>query len=289
MAGADAAGTQLTHGLSQTLRRMLRHRGIVAGGMLLSVIIVGSLFAPLLALDPQELNPIARLMPPGEEGLFGTDHLGRDILARTLHGGRVSLFVGISVAVLATLFGTAIGLVAGFIRAADGPLMRIMDGVMAIPAILLAIAMVAVTRPSVANVIFAVTVVETPRVARLVRSVVLTIREQPYIEAAIAAGTRVPRIMVRHVLPNTAAPLIVQATYVAAAAILIESLLSFLGTGTPAAIPTWGNIVAEGRTYFQVATWIVFFPGLFLAVTVLAINLLGDGLRDLLDPRHVSN
>ncbi len=289
MAGADAAGTHLTHGLSQTLRRMLRHRGIVAGGMLLSVIIVGSLFAPLLALDPQELNPIARLMPPGEEGLFGTDHLGRDILARTLHGGRVSLFVGISVAVLATLFGTAIGLVAGFIRAADGPLMRIMDGVMAIPAILLAIAMVAVTRPSVANVNIAVTVVATPRVARLVRSVVLTIREQPYIEAAIAAGTRVPRIMVRHVLPNTAAPLIVQATYVAAAAILIESLLSFLGTGTPAAIPTWGNIVAEGRTYFQVATWIVFFPGLFLAVTVLAITLLGDGLRDLLDPRHVSN
>lgn len=277
-----------TRGWSTTLRRVLRHRGIVVGGLLLTVIVLSSVFAPFLVVDPQELNPISRLMPPGEEGLFGTDHLGRDILARTLHGGRVSLFVGLSVAVLATFFGTGIGLVAGFIRAADGPLMRIMDGVMAIPAILLAIAMVAITRPSVANVIFAVTVVETPRVARLVRSVVLTIREQPYIEAAIASGTRVPRILLRHVLPNTAAPLIVQATYVAAAAILIESLLSFLGTGTPASIPTWGSIVAEGRTYFQLATWIVFFPGLFLALTVLAINLLGDGLRDFLDPRHVS-
>ncbi|MCU0983885.1 MAG: ABC transporter permease [Acetobacteraceae bacterium] len=287
MAGTVHAETLPRRGWSGTLRRVLRHRGIVVGGTLLAAIVLGSILAPLLAVDPQELNPIARLMPPGEEGFFGTDHLGRDILARTLYGGRVSLFVGISVALLATFFGTAIGLVAGFVRAADGPLMRIMDGVMAIPAILLAIAMVAVTRPSVANVIFAVTVVETPRVARLVRSVVLTIREQPYIEAAIASGTRVPRILVRHVLPNTAAPLIVQATYVAAAAILIESLLSFLGTGTPASIPTWGNIVAEGRTYFQLATWIVFFPGLFLAITVLAINLLGDGLRDLLDPRHV--
>jgi peptide/nickel transport system permease protein len=259
----------------------------MVGGALLAAMMAGALLAPLVTGDPQELNPIMRLMPPGEEAWFGTDHLGRDILTRTLHGGRVSLFVGLSVAVLASLVGTAIGLVAGFVRAADGPLMRIMDGVMAIPAILLAIAMVAVTRPSVANVIIAVTVVETPRVARLVRSVVLTIREQPYIEAAIASGTRTPRILLRHVLPNTAAPLIVQATYVAAAAILIESLLSFLGTGTPAAIPTWGNIVAEGRTYFQIATWIIFFPGVFLAVTVLAINLLGDGLRDLLDPRHV--
>lgn len=287
MTAAAADQAETARSLWPALRRILRHRGIVVGGLLLAAMVAGALIAPFVTGDPQELNPIMRLMPPGEEAWFGTDHLGRDIMTRTLHGGRVSLLVGLSVAVLASLLGTAIGLVAGFIRAADGPLMRIMDGVMAIPAILLAIAMVAVTRPSVANVIFAVTVVETPRVARLVRSVVLTIREQPYIEAAIASGTRVPRILVRHVLPNTAAPLIVQATYVAAAAILIESLLSFLGTGTPAAIPTWGNIVAEGRTYFQIATWIIFFPGLFLAITVLAINLLGDGLRDLLDPRHV--
>jgi peptide/nickel transport system permease protein len=287
MTAASAEPAEVPRGWTVGLRRILRHRGILIGGMLLAAMVVGALVAPFVTGDPQELNPIARLMPPGEEAWFGTDHLGRDILTRTLHGGRVSLLVGFSVAVLASLLGTMIGLVAGFIRAADGPLMRIMDGVMAIPAILLAIAMVAVTRPSVANVIFAVTVVETPRVARLVRSVVLTIREQPYIEAAIASGTRVPRILLRHVLPNTVAPLIVQATYVAAAAILIESLLSFLGTGTPAAIPTWGNIVAEGRTYFQIATWIIFFPGLFLAMTVLAINLLGDGLRDLLDPRHV--
>lgn len=287
MTAATAAPAEVARSGWPLLRRILRHRGIMVGGALLAAMMAGALLAPLVTGDPQELNPIMRLMPPGEEAWFGTDHLGRDILTRTLHGGRVSLFVGLSVAVLASLVGTAIGLVAGFVRAADGPLMRIMDGVMAIPAILLAIAMVAVTRPSVANVIIAVTVVETPRVARLVRSVVLTIREQPYIEAAIASGTRTPRILLRHVLPNTAAPLIVQATYVAAAAILIESLLSFLGTGTPAAIPTWGNIVAEGRTYFQIATWIIFFPGVFLAVTVLAINLLGDGLRDLLDPRHV--
>lgn len=288
MAVATAEPAEVQRSGTARLRRILRHRGIVVGGMLLTAMVVGALLAPFVTGDPQELNPIARLMPPSEEAWFGTDHLGRDILTRTLHGGRVSLLVGLSVAVFASVLGTAIGLVAGFVCAADGPLMRIMDGVMAIPAILLAIAMVAVTRPSVANVNFAVTVVETPRVARLVRSVVLTIREQPYIEAAISSGTRVPRILLRHVLPNTAAPLIVQATYVAAAAILIESLLSFLGTSTPAAIPTWGNIVAEGGTYFQLTTWIILFPGLFLAITVLAINLLGDGLRDLLDPRYIN-
>ena len=270
---------------SSWLRLLGRHRAIVLGGALLAVILALSLAAPLIAaFDPLEIDPVDRLMPPDGVHLFGTDHLGRDIFARTLHGGRVSLLVGVSVAVLAGLIGTALGLVAGFLRLADAIVMRAMDGLMAIPTILLAIAMVALTRPSVLNVVLAVALVEIPRVARLVRGVVLTIREQPYIEAAVTVGTRLPRMLLRHVLPNALAPLIVQATYIASSAILIESLLSFLGAGTPPEIPTWGNVVAEGRIYFQIASWIIFFPGLFLGLTVLAINLLGDGLRDLLDP-----
>ncbi len=263
-----------------------RNRAIAIGGMLLMVIVALSLGASLItAVDPLEIDPVERLASPSAEHLFGTDNLGRDIFARTLHGGRVSLLVGVSVAALASVLGTLLGLVAGYLRLADAIVMRLMDGLMAIPTILLAIATVALTRPSVLNVILAVTLVEIPRVARLVRSVVLTIREQPYIEAAITVGTRLPKMLARHVLPNALAPLIVQATYIASSAILIESLLSFLGAGTPSEIPTWGNVVAEGRNYFQVASWIIFFPGLFLALTVLAINLLGDGLRDLFDPQ----
>ncbi len=263
-----------------------RNRAIAIGGMLLVAIVALSLGASLItAVDPLEIDPVERLASPSAEHLFGTDNLGRDIFARTLHGGRVSLLVGVSVAALASVLGTLLGLVAGYLRLADAIVMRLMDGLMAIPTILLAIATVALTRPSVLNVILAVTLVEIPRVARLVRSVVLTIREQPYIEAAITVGTRLPKMLARHVLPNALAPLIVQATYIASSAILIESLLSFLGAGTPSEIPTWGNVVAEGRNYFQVASWIIFFPGLFLALTVLAINLLGDGLRDLFDPQ----
>ena len=231
------------------------------------------------------MNVVDRLLPPNETYWFGTDAYGRDIFTRTLYGGRVSLVIGAAVAVAATVVGLLIGVVAGYFRTADAILMRVMDGLMAIPGILLAIALMSLTRASVWIVILAITIPEVPRVARLVRSVVLSVREQVYIQAASAVGTRFPRLMLRHILPNTFAPLIVQATYIAASAVLVESYLSFLGVGTPPEIPSWGNIIAEGRLYVQIAFWNILFPSIFLAVMVLSINILGDGLRDLLDPR----
>ncbi len=211
--------------------------------------------------------------------------LGRDIYSRVIYGARVSLIVGFAVAIVASAVGMLIGLVAGFVRWLDGVVMRIMDGLMSIPPILLAIALMALTRGSVQNVVIAISVAEVPRVARLVRGVVLSLREQPYVEAAIASGTRVPKIILRHILPNTLAPLTVQATYICASAMITEAILSFIGAGTPPTIPSWGNIMAEGRALWQVKPFIVFFPAVFLSVTVLAVNLLGDGLRDALDPR----
>jgi peptide/nickel transport system permease protein len=211
--------------------------------------------------------------------------LGRDIYSRVLYGARVSLTVGFTVAILSSVAGLAIGLVSGFIRFADGIIMRVMDGLMSIPPILLAVALMALTRGSVGNVITAITIAEIPRVSRLVRGVVLSLREQPYVDAAVAAGTRTLGIIWRHILPNTLAPMSVQATYVCASAMIIEAILSFIGAGTPPNIPSWGNIMAEGRALWQVKPYIVFFPAMFLSVTVLAVNLLGDGLRDALDPR----
>jgi peptide/nickel transport system permease protein len=267
-------------------RFVRRHTTVVLGLALLLAIVVMAVAAPLLfTVDPVSINPSRRLRDPSAEAWFGTDRFGRDLWSRVIYGGRISLIVGFSVAAFSTVVGLAIGLTAGFLRAADAVVMRVMDGMMAIPAIMLAIALIALSKAGVLIVIVAVTVPEIPRVVRLVRSVVLTIREQPYIEAASAVGTTVPRILWRHVLPNAVPPLIVQSTYICASAVIVEAALSFLGVGIPPEIPSWGNIMAEARPYFQLKPWMVLLPGAFLAVTVLAINLVGDGLRDMLDPR----
>ncbi len=259
---------------------------VAIGGALLLCLVLVAIFAPYLGtVDPTALAPARRTRAPSAEFWFGSDMLGRDIYSRVLYGTRVSLTVGLSVAILASLAGLAIGLVSGFVRWADGIIMRFIDGLMSIPPILLAIALMALTRGSVGNVILAITVAEIPRVSRLVRSVVLSLREQPYVDAAVASGTRAPRIILRHILPNTMAPMLVQATYICASAMIVEAILSFIGAGTPPTIPSWGNIMAEGRALWQVKPFIVFFPAAFLSVTVLAVNLLGDGLRDALDPR----
>jgi peptide/nickel transport system permease protein len=265
-----------------------RHPAIGVGGALILTMLLVAVLAPWLGtVDPTALAPARRTREPSSGFWFGTDMLGRDIYSRVLYGARVSLAVGFSVAMLASLAGLAIGLISGFVRWADGFIMRIMDGVMSIPPILLAIALMALTRGSVGNVIIAITIADIPRVSRLVRGIVLSLREQPYVDAAVAAGTRTPIIILRHILPNTVAPMTVQATYVCASAMIVEAILSFIGAGTPPTIPSWGNIMAEGRALWQVKPYIVFFPAIFLSVTVLAVNLLGDGLRDALDPRMV--
>lgn len=262
------------------------HPTVAIGGAILALLVLVGIAAPVLfTVDPTALAPARRLRAPSSEYWFGTDMLGRDIYSRVLYGARVSLVVGISVAALASITGLVIGLVAGFVRWTDGIIMRIMDGVMSVPPILLAIALMALTRASVGNVILAITIAEIPRVSRLVRSVVLSLREQAYVDAAIASGTRTPLIILRHILPNTLAPMTVQATYICASAMIIEAILSFIGAGTPPTIPSWGNIMAEGRALWQVKPSIVFFPAAFLSLTVLAVNLVGDGLRDALDPR----
>lgn len=256
------------------------------GLFLLAVMIILAVFAPLFGtVDPTALAPSRRTRLPSEQYWFGTDMLGRDIYSRVIYGARVSLVVGFSVAILASIVGLAIGLVSGMVRWADSIIMRMIDGMMSIPPILLAIALMALTRGSIQNVIIAITVAEIPRVARLVRGVVLTLREQPYVDAAIAAGTRTPRLIIRHILPNTLAPMIVQATYICASAMIVEAILSFIGAGIPPTVPSWGNIMADGRTLWQVRPHIVVFPAIFLSITVLAVNLVGDGLRDALDPR----
>jgi peptide/nickel transport system permease protein len=267
-------------------RWLRKNPTLVLGLVLLLLIAAISIGAPWIAnLDPQDIDPLYRLKSSSSLHWFGTDALGRDVFSRAVWGGRVSLLVGVSVAALATILGTVLGLVAGFIRWADGPIMRLMDGLMAIPDILLAIALMAVIPPSVSTVIIAITIPQVPRVARLIRSLSLTLREQLFVEAARAIGTRLPAILARHVLPNMLTPLVVQATFIAATAVLTEAVLSFLGVGVPAEVPSWGNMMAEGRNFVAVAFHIILYPGLMLALTVLAINLVGDGLRDALDPR----
>ena len=263
-----------------------RHPTIVFGGTLLLIMIMIAILAPYLGtVDPTALAPAKRTREPSELYWFGTDMLGRDVYSRVIYGTRISLIVGFSVAAIASVTGTFIGLISGYIRILDAIVMRVMDGLMSIPSILLAIALMALTRASVQNVVIAISFAEFPRVSRLIRGVVLSLREQPFVEAATASGTRVPMIIIKHILPNTLAPLMVNATFICASAMITEAALSFIGAGTPPIIPSWGNIMAEGRALWQVKPYIVFFPAVFLCVTVLAVNLLGDGLRDALDPR----
>ena len=277
-----------------------RHPTAMAGAILLSLLILMAVFAPWLGtVDPTLFDAASRDLRPGEAGeittlegetvkhvfLMGSDSFGRDIYSRVLYGTRVSLIVGLAAALLALLFGVVCGLSAGYIRWLDGLVMRVMDGIMAIPAILIAIAVVALWRASLPSVVIAIAIPEIPRVTRLVRALVLSIREEPYVEAAVSLGTPTAKIMFGHILPNTIAPLLVQGTYICAFAILLEAILSFLGVGLPPDIPTWGNIMAEGRVQFVAYPHNVFLPGVFLAITVLAVNILGDGLRDTLDPK----
>jgi peptide/nickel transport system permease protein len=272
----------------------------VVGGTLLSLVVLVGVLAPWLGTtDPARIDPSSRNQRPGTERTLrgadgqavtrrhwmGTDSLGRDVYSRVLYGARVSLIIGVSVAVISAAIGLTIGVVSGYVRWLDAILMRLMDGLMAVPAILLAIALVSLASAGLRTVIIAIVIPEIPRVVRLVRSVVLTLREEPYVEAAVALGAPTSLLLAHHVLPNTLAPLIVQATFVCASAIQVEAILSFLGVGIPPEIPTWGNIMAEGRALFRVFPHNILFPGMFLAVTVLAVNMLGDGLRDTLDPR----
>ncbi len=268
------------------LRTLRRNPTMVGGACFLLVMLVAAIGAPWFGtIDPEELHPIDRLRGPSLTHWFGTDMLGRDLYSRTVYGSRISLLVGLCVAVLSLTVGLAVGLLSGYLRHVDTVVMRIMDGLMAIPAILLAIALMALMNASAQNVIIALTITEIPRVVRLVRALVLSLREQAFVEASRAVGAGIWWVLLRHVTPNTVTPLIVQGTYICASAVIFEAYLSFLGAGTPPNIPSWGNIMAEGRTYVQIAFWIILFPGLFLALTVLAINLLGDGLRDTLDPK----
>jgi len=281
-------------------RRVLRNWSVRLGCGALLLLIFVAVAAPWLGtIDPTAMDPSSANLLPGVRAefsdlsgatfqhffLMGTDSLGRDIWSRVVYGARVSLSVGISVAVLALTFGALVGVAAGYFRRLDDILMRAMDSLMAIPSILFAITLMALWRPTLVTVIVAITIPEIPRVARLVRSIVLTIREEPYIEAAISLATPTVKILWRHILPNAIAPLIVQGTYVCASAILVEAILSFLGVGLPPDIPTWGNVMADGRMQFNQYPQTVLFPGVFLALTVLAVNILGDGLRDTLDPK----
>ena len=259
---------------------------IAAATICLALIIASAIFAPLLAPhDPVLLAPAQRLKPASAQFLLGTDGYGRDVLSRMLYGGRISLLIGVGAAIVSVIGGLLIGLVSGFFKWVDAIVMRIMDGLMAIPAILLAIAVVSLSGASIMTVLVAITIPEIPRVARLVRSVVLSAREEPYVEAAISVGSSLPKIMWRHLVPNTIAPLIVQGTYVCASAILTDAILSFLGAGINPETPTWGNMIAEGRAYFQIKPSLIFWPGLLLSIAILTVNLIGDAARDALDPR----
>jgi peptide/nickel transport system permease protein len=268
------------------IRRLGRNPNITVGAAMLAVIVLAALLAGAMSThDPRRLNPAERLKAPSARNLLGTDEFGRDVYSLVLHGAQISLLVGASTMLLTSLGGIAIGLVAGYYRRVDPVLMRVMDGLMAFPAILLAIALMAARGPGVGNVIFALSVVYTPRTAMLIRSTVLSLRELDYVQAARALGRRDLIIAFRHILPNCVGPLLVQASFIFAYAILAEAILGFLGVGVPPYVPSWGNVIASGKNVIREAFWVSLFPGLALTLSGLALNLLGDGLRDVLDPR----
>ncbi len=269
-----------------TLRRLLRHRLFVTGLVLFGIIVVVAVLAPVIApVDPNKLAMPNKFLPPSWEHLFGTDNFGRSQLSRVVWGARLSIVMGCSVVALNAVFGTLIGALSGYFRRLDNPLMRVNDALMAFPAIVLALAITAKLGPSTFNAVLALSIVYIPRTARIVRASVLVLREMEYVQAAVAAGAGSWRILRYHILPNSIAPLIVQLSFLFAYAVLSEATLSFLGVGAPAPTPTWGNIMAEGRQYMREAAWIIAIPGAALAITVMGLNLLGDGLRDVLDPR----
>ncbi|WP_442854134.1 ABC transporter permease [Achromobacter spanius] len=259
---------------------------VMAALVMLAVIVLAAISANLLGLaDPMAINPVQRLQGFSAEHWFGTDAYGRDVLSRVVHGARISLMIGAGTAVAALIPGLLLGVIAGYFRAADMVIMRVMDGIMSVPSILLAIALVAVTGASMLTVLIAIAVPEFPRVVRLVRGLILSLRDEPYVEAAISLGTPTHVLMMRHLVPNTVAPLIVQGTFIFASAMLSEAVMSFLGVGMPPEFPSWGNVIAEGRMYFQIKPGLILLPGLFLALTVLSVNMLGDAMRDALDPK----
>ncbi len=284
--GLAGLGSGVTRGVRAAARALQRNPNMLLGLVIIVLMSLMALIAPLITTyDPIRLNVIDRLEEPSGTHWFGTDHLGRDVYTRVVYGARISLLVGASVAVFTSIAGILLGALSGYFHVADAIIMRIMDALMSFPSFLLAIALVATMSPGMETVIIAITVVDTPRTARVARASVLTLRSVDYVIAARALGARSLRIMFYHILPNCFAPIMVQATFVFAVAILIEAGLSFLGTGVPPEIATWGNIMGDGRRVAKIAAWVIFFPGLFLSLTVLAINLIGDGLRDALDPK----
>ncbi len=286
LSGDDALSHRRDHPVRATVRRLLHHRLFVLGFGLFAIVALAALLAPWIApVDPNKLSMRNKFLPPGADFLFGTDNFGRSLWSRVIWGARLSMLIGASVVAINAVFGTLIGAAAGYFRRLDNGMMRVNDALMAFPAVLLAIAVTVVLGPSIADVIIALGLVYTPRTARIVRASVIVLREMEYVQAAVAAGAGHFRILRRHILPNAMAPLIVQLSFLFAVSVLTEATLSFLGVGAVPPTPTWGNIMAEGRQYLSDAPWIIAIPGLALMITVLGLNLLGDGLRDVLDPR----
>jgi peptide/nickel transport system permease protein len=271
---------------ASSLRRLFGNRAMLAGAIILVVVIAAALLAPWVApYAPNKLSIVNKLKPPSMANFFGTDEFGRDIFSRAIFAGRISLMVSLGVVAISTVLGVILGVAAGFFRKLDAPISRLLDAMMSFPDILLAIALVAALGPSLTTVILALGITYAPRLARIIRGSTLVLRELPYIEAAVAMGLPTWQILLRHVLLNLASPILVQATFVFASAMLAEASLSFLGVGVSTDMPTWGTMLASGREYMNNAPWLMVFPGLAIVFSVLSLQLLGDGLRDLVDPR----